>query len=437
LRDVGSYWDCASRDAALPPQTGIIQVAVASNREAMGALVEYFVKEPLVFVVIINWNYARFVADAINSVKEQSYQNFQCILVDNGSDDSSVDRILEAIGDHPRFTLHRLTSNLGHLGAAVWSLEHVTGEFVTFLDADDVLAPTYLASHLQAHLAAASSVGFTSSNCVDVNAQGSLLTSGNSYMYKCWQQGVPGLRPIERTVRLRALDDSAYSALAQAVRFLPAHVPTWCWCPGSSNMFRRALLDRIRPTDASPAMFGGVDAFYLPILHALTGSLLIDQPLSAYRLHGSNDFSVLPSLNGIRGEHPRVAARSLATYVRMVSWLIDHLDEVLSIASAHRYWQILETAMSTNSYSPQIFSRPEFKTLLIRRYPQFVEVFGESRVFRELRRRMRFTDCLKLMLAARGRAFPVAEVGRALSSEIMRNSWRLYKESRRLYKKVT
>ncbi len=381
--------------------------------------------EPRVSVVIINWNYARFVADAIRSVKEQSYQNFECIVVDNGSDDSSVDQIVDAIAGHPQFTLHRLPSNLGHLGGALWALQYVTGEFVTFLDADDVLATTYLASHLQAHLAAASSVGFTSSNCVDVNGQGTLLTGGNTHMYHCWKKGVPGLRPIERTVRLRAVEDSAYAALAEAVRYVPADTKGWCWCPGSSNMFRRQLLDRIRPTDATPTLFGGVDGFYLPILHALTGVLLIDLPLSAYRLHASNDNSVFPSLSGVSGRHPRAVAPSLATYVRMISWVIDCPDEVLLAGIRHRYWQVLEIVASTDPCASTVFSLPELQAIFARRFPQLVDVYGELRVFYELRRRVGFRDYVKVVLAARPRASLFAQVGRAVSLELALNGWRL------------
>ena len=265
----------------------------------------YFAKEPTVDVVIINWNYARFVGDAIKSVKDQSYGNIQCLVVDNGSDDGSEQIIAAAIADDPKFTFFRLPDNLGHLGGALWTLKHATSEFVTFLDADDVLFPDYVASHLQTHLAGGTSVGFTSSNCVDINAEGDLLTSGNYSMYGAWQIGSPALRPIERTVRLNGVDDGAYSALAHGTRYLAAQTPQWFWCPGSSNMFRRALLNRVLPTGPSPALFGGVDGFFLPILHALTGSILIDLPLSAYRVHDSNDYSTLPSLAGIFSSQPK------------------------------------------------------------------------------------------------------------------------------------
>jgi glycosyltransferase involved in cell wall biosynthesis len=388
-----------------------------------GVVVKYFVKEPAVDVVIVNWNYARVVANAVHSVKDQSYQNFRCIVVDNGSDDDSVDRIAEAIGNHPKFTFHRLPTNLGHLGAALWSLEHSTGEFITFLDADDVLFPNYLASHLQAHLAAESPAGFTSSNCVDMNTDGALLTSGNWNMYHFWQHGTPALRPMERTVRLTGVDDSAYSALAQAVRYLPAHTVHWCWCPGSSNMFRRALLDRIRPSDSSPAIFGGVDGFFLPILHALTGTILIDQPLSAYRVHGSNDFSTLPSLQGLMTENAKVKVQSFSTYIRMLTWLIDHLDDVVLMTGAERYWQVLDTASSTQPYAQKAFAHP-LQAALARRYSRLLELFGELRVFQELRKRLLFSEYLKIVLAARGRTLSIAERIRAFSLEIVR----LYKK---------
>ena len=358
---------------------------------------QYSVKEPPVDVVIVNWNYARFVADAIRSVKDQSYQNFRCIVVDNGSDDDSVDRIAEAIGNHPQFKFHRLPTNLGHLGAALWSLEHSTGEFITFLDADDVLFPNYLTSHLQAHLAAGSSVGFTSSNCVDMNADGALLTSGNYNMYHFWQQGTPVLRPMERTVRLRGVDNNGYLALTQAVRYVPAQLVHWCWCPGSSNMFRRALLDRIRPDNTSPALFGGVDGFFLPILHALTGTLLIDQALSAYRLHGANDYSTLPSLHGLLSAHPKVEAQSFASYIRMMLWIVDHVDDVVLMTGPSRYWQVFDTCSATHPWARKAFLQPEFKATMAKRYSRLVELFGELSVFRELRKRLLFLEYLQIV----------------------------------------
>ena len=40
---------------------------------------------PRVTVVIINWNYGRYIGEAVQSVKQQTYGNLECIIVDNGS----------------------------------------------------------------------------------------------------------------------------------------------------------------------------------------------------------------------------------------------------------------------------------------------------------------------------------------------------------------
>jgi hypothetical protein len=317
----------------------------------------------------------------------------------------------------------------------LWSLKHSNGEFITFLDADDVLFPHYLAYHLQAHLAAASSVSFTSSNCVDMNADGVLLTSGNWNMYHHWRRGTPALRPMERTVRLPGVDDRAYSALSEAVRYLPAHNANWCWCPGSSNMFRRALLDRVSPADpSSPALFGGVDGFYLPILHALTGTILIDQPLSAYRLHGANDYSILPSIHGLVTERPSVKSQSFKTYLRMLTWFIDHFEEIVQLAGQDNYWKILAVVSASNgprSFARTAFANPTFQAALSRRYCALVKVFGEPRVFDELRKRVSFLSYLRVMRGSRGRTVRISELSRAIARETMRKSLLLFNRTTR------
>ena len=71
------------------------------------------------------------------------------------------------------------------------------------------------------------------------------------------------------------------------------------------------------------------------------------------------------------------------------------------------------------------FSRPELKAVLARQYPRLVELFGGRRVYRELRRHMRFSDLLEVVLAARKRQFPIADFGGALSWEIIRAMRRL------------
>lgn len=350
----------------------------------------------------------------------QSYRNFKCIVVDNGSDDNSAALIVDAIDKHSQFEFLQLPGNLGQLGGALWALGRSRGEFVTFLDSDDVLFPEYLACHLQAHIAAEAPVGFTSSNCVDVNADGVLLTGGNYNMYRCWLQGMPALLTKERAVRLKGVEEGAYQALADSARSLPAQFPHWCWCPGSSNMIRRVLLDCLSPSEHPTALSGGVDAFYLPILHALSGTILISRPLSAYRIHGKNDYSALPSLRGMPRSLSRTAGRPGPSHLRVTIWLIDRLDEIMMLTGSDRYWEVFSTATGLWSQPRLTYSHSEFRAILARRYKQLVSHFGEARVYRELRRKILFSEYLGVVRAANAGRFPLAEVCRALFREVLR-----------------
>jgi len=109
---------------------------------------------PSVSVVIVNWNYGRFIREAILSVRGQTYRNYECIIVDNGSTDDSVEVILDEIRGQRNFSLHKLAENIGQLGGALFALDHVHGEFVAFVDADDVLFPRFLECHVQVHIGA-------------------------------------------------------------------------------------------------------------------------------------------------------------------------------------------------------------------------------------------------------------------------------------------
>jgi len=377
---------------------------------------QFTVSEPLVSIVIVNWNYARYVADAIDSVKEQSYRNFECVVVDNGSTDGSADVIAASIDGNPQFKLLQLPANLGHLGAGCWALDHVRGEFVTFLDADDVLFPEYLAEHLLVHLSTIYPTGLTSSNIVDVNTEGAKLDGGHCWMSLAWNSGTPSLRPKERTVCQPALADCDYAVLADATRYVSAGARGWLWCPTSSNMFRRSLLHRVRPKTDSAPIFGGLDSFFLPIVHAITGSNLIDRPLSAYRVHENNNYSSLPHLTGrARTGKPRAEARNVAVLSLLVRSVIEDCESMPFAIG--ELWDVLDVVASSDQIM-RPFEDPEVQAVLSRRFEELVRQFGERRVLSELRRRLGFRDCMRILFAARTGALPLAAIAQAASMEI-------------------
>src|SRR5215469_14155486 len=99
--------------------------------------------EPLVSVVITTYNYGSFVADCLRSVQAQSYDRFECIVVDDCSIDDTpavVAALLDELKDS-RLRYVRLPRNVGQLGAQIAGFRQSCGEFVVFLDADDFLFP--------------------------------------------------------------------------------------------------------------------------------------------------------------------------------------------------------------------------------------------------------------------------------------------------------
>lgn len=95
-------------------------------------------------VVITNYNYARYVIEAIDSALSQTRAPRQVIVVDDGSTDESVQRLQARYGNDPRVILH-CGPNVGQLGAFTLGVELADAEVIAFLDADDRWSDDYLA----------------------------------------------------------------------------------------------------------------------------------------------------------------------------------------------------------------------------------------------------------------------------------------------------
>lgn len=93
--------------------------------------------QPLVSIIIPCYNTEKFVSEAIESALNQTYPNVEVIVVDDGSTDRSVE-VIQSFGDRIRF------EQINRQGACVArnrGLKLSQGEFIQFLDADDILLP--------------------------------------------------------------------------------------------------------------------------------------------------------------------------------------------------------------------------------------------------------------------------------------------------------
>jgi glycosyltransferase involved in cell wall biosynthesis len=95
---------------------------------------------PLVSVVIPTYNSAQLVGEALKSVIHQTYSHHEIIVVDDGSTDNTKD-VLRLFGDRIQY-IHQ--ENLGPSAARNAGIRAAEGEYICFLDADDLWLPTKL-----------------------------------------------------------------------------------------------------------------------------------------------------------------------------------------------------------------------------------------------------------------------------------------------------
>ena len=94
---------------------------------------------PLVSVIIPTYNHAIYLKKAINSILNQTYKNFEIIVIDDGSTDNTKDIMAEFKG-----VKYIYQENAGLSAARNNSISFSSGEFLVFLDADDWLYPQAL-----------------------------------------------------------------------------------------------------------------------------------------------------------------------------------------------------------------------------------------------------------------------------------------------------
>jgi glycosyltransferase involved in cell wall biosynthesis len=107
--------------------------------------------EPKVSVVIIFLNEERFLQEAIDSVFAQTFNDWELLLVDDGSTDNSTNIAWDVAREQPnrvRYLNHPDHNTKGGSAARNLGIRHARGEYLAFLDADDVWLPTKLSEQV-------------------------------------------------------------------------------------------------------------------------------------------------------------------------------------------------------------------------------------------------------------------------------------------------
>jgi glycosyltransferase involved in cell wall biosynthesis len=210
-------------------------------------------------VVISNYNYGRFLPDAIESALAQTYANLEIIVVDDGSTDSSK----EVIDRYGKRVVAILKKNGGQASGYNAGFAASRGEYVCFLDADDMLEPTTIAEAVEA---------FQDSRVVKSEWQLEIIDEiGRPTGGMVPEKPLPAVDLRELTI---------------------SEGPFYDWLitpPGSGNCYRRAMLDEVLPMPEPPFRHGA--DVYLTMLAPIFGRVRrLARPRGKYRIHEMNNY---------------------------------------------------------------------------------------------------------------------------------------------------
>jgi glycosyltransferase involved in cell wall biosynthesis len=223
---------------------------------------------PTLAVVIPNYNYARFIGQAIESILAQDPPADEVIVVDDASTDDSL-AVIRAYEDRVKIIT---ISNSGPLGACHAGLTSSTADYIYFLDADDLALPKLTSKIREAVVSRPAKLQF---QLLSMDANGNL--SGSRFP----------VYPNGYDARAAREDNAALGFYLCAVT--------------SANVFSRAALldfglDSLNPRDS----IDGTPAMVMPYLGDM---ISLNEPLACYRAHeGSISGWSMPTTELLRNE---------------------------------------------------------------------------------------------------------------------------------------
>lgn len=228
-------------------------------------------KLPPVSFIVTSYNYEKYILKTLESIKNQSYRNFEIIVVDDCSSDNSRQIIEQFISENQdlKITMLIQEENQGQLASMIRGLKSAQGQFVSFIDSDDVLMPDYAQAHIRVHLE--TSVAFTSCQIIEIGEDDEVHTMKSISSPHC-----------SALDKLFAAEKPEYKNLKRK-RF-----GGWYWSPNSSAMFRKASIELIEDYKNTDKWKICPDKFLFNFAHLIGGSAIIYTPLIGYRRHKNN-----------------------------------------------------------------------------------------------------------------------------------------------------
>jgi len=236
----------------------------------------------LVSIITIFLNAEDFIQEAIESVLSQSYTNWELILVDDGSSDNSTVIAQQYAQQYPNkvhYLEHENHKNCGMSASRNLGIQHSQGEYIAFLDADDVWLPQNLERYV---------------SLLESNPKAGMVYGDTHYWYS-WTGETADLGKdfCDRVAQLTGKPNTLFQPPNLLTLFLENGGAVPCTC---SLMVRRQVLQAIGGFESSFRGMYEDQAFYAKVcLHAPV--FVTSECWSNYRRHPNSCCSTASHLN--------------------------------------------------------------------------------------------------------------------------------------------
>lgn len=286
---------------------------------------------PLVSIIIIFFNEEEFFEEAVASIFSQTHGNWELLLVDDGSTDRSTEIALRYSKQFPqriRYLEHDRHQNRGMSATRNLGIRHAKGEYLIFLDADDVWMPQCLDTL----------VALFNSN-PDINA-----VYGNTLYWRSWAQSTEDVAEdtCDHVAELTHHPNTVFPLPQLLTLFLKDGNTVPCIC---SLMVKRSLMETVGGFEEAFRGLYEDQVFYAKVgLHATT--FVTNECLSKYRQHLASCCAVSAKLN----EHDQKR-------LMFLNWLETYLYNQKKTQTDA--WKTLQVELFPHRY-PQIHQLRQF-----------------------------------------------------------------------------
>ena len=258
-----------------------------------------------VSVAINNYNYGKYIIECVESVLSQTYKNIEIIIVDDGSTDNSLELLYSYYANHQNIKIVA-KQNGGQLSAFNEVLQHITGEIVFFLDADDLYKEDYIETILKIY---------------DTNEEIDFIFCA---LEKFFPDGT-----TELLQRYKKTKKFGFSVITTFIH------KEWIGSETSAISMRLQLLKKVLPIPLEQDWITRADdclVWGTSIVGAQKYYLAI--PLVKYRVHGNNHYFGNKNIDTYSYQYNRILVQEkLFNYFKTKNSIPDYLTDIIKLNS--------------------------------------------------------------------------------------------------------